>query len=89
MISIQSAREAVLKQITALPAPGTKAAQLTERDKVALAIAAGVPYRIEIDGTTCGSTWRARSALSMMWTEKSSSASVRCRIATWLQVHDC
>lgn len=36
-----------------LPQPGTKAADLTDDQKVALAYAAGVPLKVEMIGTQC------------------------------------
>lgn len=39
------------RQFTDLPRKGTPAADLTERDKLALAIAAGAPTEMVMDGT--------------------------------------
>jgi hypothetical protein len=41
----------VVRHFTAPPPAGRAAADLTERDKVALAIGAGVTYELVIDGT--------------------------------------
>lgn len=43
--------EDIYHEFTRLPAPGTPAAQLTDRDKVALAIAAGVEVVSEVEIT--------------------------------------
>lgn len=40
----------IIRQLTRLPRPGLGAANLTDRDKLALAIAAGVPVETEIEG---------------------------------------
>lgn len=42
---------AVMRQFTELPPKGKPAAHLTDRDKVALAIAAGAPTEMVMDGT--------------------------------------
>jgi hypothetical protein len=42
--------EAVYRQFTALPRTGTPVAELTDRDKVALGIAAGVPFDTDTVG---------------------------------------
>ena len=42
----------MLAQFTALPPRGRPAAELTDRDKVALAVAAGVPTELVMVGTT-------------------------------------
>jgi hypothetical protein len=44
--------EDLMAQFTALPRKGTPAAELTDRDKVALAIAAGAPCEFVMNGTT-------------------------------------
>lgn len=41
----------IMDQMTALPRKGTPAAELTDRDRVALAIAAGAPYETVME---CG-----------------------------------
>jgi hypothetical protein len=43
-------RENLLRQFTALPRRGTPVAELTDRDKVALANAAGVPCEMVFEG---------------------------------------
>lgn len=43
---IESPTDAAMRQFTALPKPGTPAAQLTDRDKLAVAVAAGVPTEV-------------------------------------------
>ena len=48
---LESIREQMLRQVTALPRRGTPAAELTERDKLALALAAGAPWASEMNGT--------------------------------------
>lgn len=40
----------LLKRFTQLPRAGLGAANLTDRDRIALAIAAGVPVQIELEG---------------------------------------
>lgn len=47
---IDSIRELVLRQMTALPPRSKPVADLTDRDKVALALAAGAPYITEMIG---------------------------------------
>lgn len=48
---IQSLHQQAMQQFTELPRRGTPAAELTDRDKVALAIAAGVPAQTSMEGT--------------------------------------
>ena len=43
--------DALIKQFTDLPRKGTPACELTERDKLALCLAAGVPSETNIEGT--------------------------------------
>lgn len=45
-----SALDRVRREYTRLPQQGTPAAELTDRDKLALAIAVGVPTEFEMDG---------------------------------------
>jgi hypothetical protein len=44
-------REEIIRQVTAIPPKSRKAADLTDRDKTALALAAGASYRTEMIGT--------------------------------------
>lgn len=44
-------RDQYLRQFTELPKPGTPAAELTDRDKLALALAADVPCEFVMKGT--------------------------------------
>ena len=44
-------RASLIRQFTALPSKGTPAADLTERDKLALAMAAGAPTETVMNGT--------------------------------------
>lgn len=48
---VDSVLDQARRQFTRLPLQGTPAAELTDRDKLALAIAAGVPTRFEMHGT--------------------------------------
>lgn len=48
---LPSIMESVIQQFTELPRRGTPAAELTDRDKLALAIAAGVPVQTSMEGT--------------------------------------
>lgn len=43
--NVESVVDAAARRITALPPRGVPAADLTDRDRLALAIAAGAPYR--------------------------------------------
>ncbi len=45
METLDDLRESTLRHFTNLPPWGTPAAELTDRDKVALALAAGAPYK--------------------------------------------
>jgi len=47
---IHSLYQQAMQQFTELPRRGTPAAELTDRDKVALAIAAGVPVQTTMEG---------------------------------------
>lgn len=49
--SIPSPRDQAIREFTRLPRPGTPAAELTDRDKVALALAAGARFRTRMEGT--------------------------------------
>lgn len=48
--SIEDLRKQMIRQVTDLPRHGTPAAELTERDKLALCLAAGAPYTSEMNG---------------------------------------
>lgn len=45
--------DALVREFHRLPEPGTPAHKLTNRDKLAIAMAAGVPTHLEFEGTTC------------------------------------
>lgn len=47
---MNSVIEAIMRQCTALPKPGTPVAELTNRDKLAIAYRAGVPCEFDISG---------------------------------------
>lgn len=43
-------QEDILRQLTRLPRPGKPAAELTDRDKVAIGLALGLPYTTRMEG---------------------------------------
>ncbi len=45
--------DAIIREFSRMPDPGTPAHKLTDRDKLAIAMAAGVPAHFEYEGTTC------------------------------------
>ncbi len=57
-IAFQSPVDHAIEYFTALPRAGTPAAELTDRDKIAIAMAAGVPCVTEIFG--CKLTIRSK-----------------------------
>ena len=42
--------DSIMRQFTAMPKRGTPAAELDSRDRIVLALAAGVPYTISMTG---------------------------------------
>lgn len=46
---IESPTDTAFRHFTALPKPGTPAAELTDRDKMAVAVAAGVPTEVAME----------------------------------------
>ena len=59
--------DAILRRITALPQAGTPAAELTERDKLALCIAAGVQVETEMCGVNLTVRTAAPCVVSDRW----------------------
>lgn len=58
-----TAIDRITREFTRLPPKGTPAAELTNRDKLALAIAAGVPYELVFEGLAV--TLRSRVPFSI------------------------